>query len=151
MNFYLSYNLSIVFLINFSLFHPVPQSHCVNFNWNWCKASLGEGDSIVKGINNFKKKFSRTTWLITCTTKFGTKHFWVIGIQVCINESHVHFNKKVKIYWWLLPCENPVWLNFLLWKKHWLKMEYLVFMSDCWFFLNKAQYFKNDILFFILI
>jgi len=35
--------------------------------------------------NNLKRSFSKTTELIS--TKFGRKHFWGMGIQVCKNQG----------------------------------------------------------------
>ena len=80
---------------------PEPLSH--NFNHIWHKASLSEGDSslfksralpfmkgrylrnILKTLTKLKKIFSRITG--SFSTKLGTMHLWVKGIQVCSNEG----------------------------------------------------------------
>ena len=102
--------LSVVLVIvNFSHFHPLLQNHRANFNQTWHKASLGEGNSSLfkegprpfpRGDNyeivkihwrNLKIFFSRTTEPIS--TKLGTKHPWVKGIQVCSNEGPRPFTR----------------------------------------------------------
>ena len=78
------------------------QNHWPSFNQTWHKAFLGEGDSILfksrphplsrrdnyeiaKKIDDIKKNFlSRTTRPIS--TKLGTMHPSVKGIQVCSNK-----------------------------------------------------------------
>ena len=77
------------------------ENHWTNFNQTWCKISLCKGDSSLfkwrprhfpRGDDYEKAKIhwqnieifiSRTAGPIS--TKFGTKHPWVKGIQVCSN------------------------------------------------------------------
>ena len=96
------------------------QNHWANFNQTWHKASLSNGDSslfkwrtlpfsrednykIVKiHWRNLKLFFSRRTGPIS--TKLGTKHPWMKGIQVCSNERPCPFLKGnnyeiAKIHW----------------------------------------------------
>ena len=100
-------NLSIVVVVNFSHFHILLQNHWANFNQTWHKAYLGKGDSSLfseglrpfpRGDNyeivkihwqNLKIFFSRTAGPIS--TKLGTNHLWVKGIQVCSIEGPCPF------------------------------------------------------------
>ena len=108
----LSYqNLSIVHrrcCCNLSHFHLL-QNHSANFHQTLHKASLDKGDSSLfkwralpfsKGrwlwksentLRNFKIFFSRTTEPIS--TKLGTNHPWVKGIQVRSKEGPPLFSK----------------------------------------------------------
>ena len=97
------------------------QDMWANFNQTWHNAYLGKGfqDCSNKGpcpcprvdhyeiVNihwhNFKK--SSLTWT-TCpnSCKLSTKHLWVIGIQVCLNEGPTPFPRGenyeiAKIHW----------------------------------------------------
>ena len=106
------------------------QNHRANFNQTWHNASLGER-VLMKGpalsirenimewrkntLMNLKLFFSRTTELIS--TKLGTKHPWMKGIQVCSNEGLCPFprgdNYKIaKIY-----CR--IFLKNLVLQNHW--------------------------------
>ena len=105
-----------------------------NFNRNWHKASLGDGDSSLfkwralsfpRGNNyeivkihwrNFKI-FSRTTGPIS--TKLSTKHPWMKGIQVSSNEGHCPFPKgdNYEIAKTLTKFKN------LLLKNHWANLN----------------------------
>ena len=93
----------VVVVVNCSHFHLLLQNHLANFNQTWHKTCIGEGDSSLfnegprpfpRGDNYeiakvqeqiLKIFFSRTTWPIS--TKQGTKHPWVKGIQVCSYEG----------------------------------------------------------------
>ena len=117
-------NLSIVRrcrrrkLFTFSSSSPEPLGHfqpnlaqsilgCMGFqvcsNEGPCPFSRGDNYEIVKiHWRNLKIFFSRTTEPIS--TKLGTKHPWVKGIQVCSNEGSRHFPRGdnyeiVKIHW----------------------------------------------------
>ena len=80
------------------------QDQCVNLNQSWHKGSLRDGDSglfkwrsmpyFPRGDNYeiakilwqyLKVSSSRTSVLIS--TKLGTMHPWVKGIQVCLNKG----------------------------------------------------------------
>ena len=92
--------------VNFSHFHLLLQNRWTNFNQTWHKASLGEGIHVnsnegsrrfPRGDNNeiakihwrnLKFFFSRTTEPMS--TKLGTKHPWMIEIQVCSNEEPIN-------------------------------------------------------------
>ena len=99
------------------------QNHWANFNQTWNKAYLIEGNlgffkwrahPFPRGDNyeivkihwrNKKIFFSRNTEPIS--TKHGSKHPWVEGIQVCSNEGPRPFPRGdnyeiVKIHWWNL-------------------------------------------------
>ena len=77
------------------------QNHWANFNQTWQNASWGEGDSswhrpyprednyeiAKKHWRNQKIFFSRI--IAPISTKLGTKHPWVNGIQVCSKKNHL--------------------------------------------------------------
>ena len=86
------------------------KNHWANLNQTWHKASLGRRDSsLFKCRANLKLYwkylkffFSRTTWPIS--TKIGTKHPWMEGIQVCSNgrprpSLRRDNNEIIKLYW----------------------------------------------------
>ena len=118
----------VVFVVvKFSYFHILLQHHWANFKVTH-KTSLGEGDSglfnlratpFSKGYNyeilkilgqNFKIFFSKTTGPIS--TKFNTKHPWVTGIIVCLNEKPCHCTRRdnyeiAKIHWQYPKSSSP--------------------------------------------
>ena len=100
-------------VVNFLNFYLLLQNHWANFNQTWHKASSGEGNSsclnegsrgpfprghnyeIWKNVDEIKKKLSsRTTGPIS--TKLGTMHPRVKGIQVCSNEGCCPFPRGEK-------------------------------------------------------
>ena len=108
--------------VNFPQFHLLLQKHSANFNQTYHKASLGDG--IQVSSNEGKRSFSRgdtynyeiakINWRYlkilffriteSISTKLGTKHHWVLGIQVCSNER---------------PCPIPRGDNYEIAKTHW--------------------------------
>ena len=148
------------------------QNHWANFNQTWNKAYLIEGNlgffkwrahPFPRGDNyeivkihwrNKKIFFSRNTEPIS--TKHGSKHPWVEGIQVCSNEGPRPFPRGdnyeiVKIHRWNL--KNPLlqnhWANF---KQSWHKAS-LGEGDSCFFFQMKNQYIliKLIMVFFLLL
>ena len=108
--------------LNFSHFHLL-QNHWANFNKTWHKVFLSEGIQVRSNEEPrpfprsddyeiakvhwwvWKIFFSRTTGPIS--SKLGTNHFWVKGIQVFTNEGPRCFSRGdnyeiVKIHWHLL-------------------------------------------------
>ena len=90
-----SVRLSVLLSVNFSHFFLLLQNHWANFNQIWRRASLGNWDS--KLFKSFSmgndNKIAKTHWqnltiyssrtTRPISTKLGTKHPWVKGIQVC--------------------------------------------------------------------
>ena len=130
-------------LFTFSSSSPEPLSQ---FQPNWHKASLGEGDSSLfkwrtppppffhRGDNykiakiHWQIFFSRTTEPIS--TKLGTIHPWVKGVQVCSNEGLCLFPRGdnyeiAKIHWWILKiffCRTTGSISIKLGTNHpWVK------------------------------
>ena len=78
-----------------------------------CPFPWGDNYEIVK-IHwwNLKILFSRTTWPIS--TKFGTKHPWVMRTQVCSNEG---------------PCIFPRGDSYQIVKIHWRNLKILLLQN----------------------
>ena len=70
------------------------------YSWHSIKLKL------LFNWRNLKFFFSRTTGSIS--SKLGTKHPWVMGIQVCSNEG---------------PCPFPIGDNYEIEKIHWQKFK----------------------------
>ena len=109
--------VSVCLSVNFSHFHLLLQNHRANFNlaqsilgWKGLKffnegsCFFPRGDNykiVIIHWRNLKISSFRTTGLIS--TKLGTKHPWVKGIQVCSNEG---------------PCLFPRGNNYKIAKRH---------------------------------
>ena len=92
----------VVVYVNFSHFHLL-KNNWTNYNQNWQKASLGEGDSSLRGDKyeiaklywgNFRKSSSPEP-PYQISNKLGTKQPLVIGIQVCQMKSHALFHGEI--------------------------------------------------------
>ena len=83
--------------------HPWLNGIQVCSNKGPCSFSRGDNYKMLKiHWQNLKIIFSRTTELIS--TKLGTKHPWMNGVQICSYEGPFSFSrgdnyKKVKIHW----------------------------------------------------
>ena len=104
--------------VNFFTFHLLLQKNWANFKQTWHKPSSGEWENegpyhFPKGDNYEKRKYideikkillSRTTGPIS--TKLGTNHPWMKGIQVCSNEEPTNSHKFNLILGFVLFLTN---------------------------------------------
>ena len=78
--------------------HPLVKRYQVWSNEGPCPFPRGDNNEIAKiHWRNLKVNFSRTTEPIS--TKLGTMHSWVKGIQICSNEVPALFQVNIITKW----------------------------------------------------